>query len=65
MAQEIDAGALDGAVRFLRRKPKHALPLRAPCPNGATPLAGPWCHPCCQSAEDYHHSLFRLSGGGA
>ncbi len=62
MAQEIEAGAVDGAVSFLRRKPKHAVPVGTPCPNCATPLAGPWCHACGQSAEDYHRSLIRLAG---
>lgn len=62
MAQEIEAGAMDGAASFLRRKPKHALPVGTPCPNCATPLQGAWCHACGQSAEDFHRSLFRLAG---
>jgi uncharacterized protein DUF3667 len=62
VAQEIEAGAVDGAASFLRRKPKHALPVGSPCPNCVTPLQGPWCHACGQSAEDYHRSLIRLAG---
>ena len=62
MATEIEAGAMDGAASFLRRRPKHALPVGSPCPNCATPLQGPWCHACGQSAEDYHRSLIRLAG---
>jgi hypothetical protein len=61
VAQEIEAAAVDGAAAFLRRKPKHALPLGSPCPNCATPLEGPWCHVCGQSAEDYHRSILRLT----
>ena len=62
MAQEIEAAALDGeAPARGGRTHAHALPLGAPCPNCATPLAGPWCHVCGQPAEDYHRSLLKLS----
>jgi hypothetical protein len=62
MAQEIEAAALDSVASALRgRTHGHALPLGAPCPNCATPLAGPWCHACGQPAEDYHRSLLKLS----
>ena len=62
MAQEIEAAALDSVAAALRgRTHGHALPLGAPCPNCATPLAGPWCHACGQPAEDYHRSLLKLS----
>jgi Protein of unknown function (DUF3667) len=62
MAQEIEAAALDSVHAALgRRAPNHALPIGAPCPNCATPLAGPWCHACGQPAEDYHRSLAKLS----
>src|SRR5579872_26426 len=62
MAQEIEAAALDSVASALRgRANGHALPLGAPCPNCATPLAGPWCHACGQPAEDYHRSLLKLS----
>ncbi|HWA61572.1 MAG TPA: DUF3667 domain-containing protein [Caulobacteraceae bacterium] len=57
---EIEAAAADGAAAILRRRPRHALPVGSPCPNCATALAGPWCHACGQSAEDYHRSLLRL-----
>jgi hypothetical protein len=62
VASEIEAAAADGAGAFFRRKPKHALPIGSPCPNCATPLQGPWCHACGQSAEDFHRSLPRLMG---
>ncbi|MGA0600382.1 DUF3667 domain-containing protein [Caulobacter sp. KR2-114] len=62
MASEVEAGAADGAIAFLRRRPKHALPVGSPCPNCATALQGPWCHACGQAAEDYHRSLARLAG---
>ncbi len=32
------------------------------CANCATPLQGPWCHACGQSAEDFHRSIWRLAG---
>jgi hypothetical protein len=60
VAQEIEAGASDGVAAFLRRRPRHALAVGAPCPNCGTPLEGPWCHACGQSSEDYHRSLPRL-----
>lgn len=59
---EIEAAAADGAVSFLRRKPKHALPLGSPCPNCGVALQGAWCHACGQAAEDFHRSLVRLAG---
>ena len=62
MAHEIDAAALDSVKAVLGRDaPTHALPLGAPCPNCATPLAGPWCHACGQSSDDHHRSLLRLT----
>ncbi len=62
MAQEIDAAALDSVKAVLGRDaPRHALPVGAPCPNCATPLAGPWCHACGQSSDDHHRSLTRLT----
>ncbi|MEJ0065844.1 MAG: DUF3667 domain-containing protein [Caulobacteraceae bacterium] len=62
MAQEIEAAAVDSVHPALgRHAPGHALPVGAPCPNCATPLAGPWCHACGQPAEDYHRSLVKLS----
>jgi hypothetical protein len=62
MAHEIQAAALDSVGSALRGHTRgHALPLGAPCPNCATPLAGAWCHACGQPAEDYHRSLLKLS----
>jgi len=61
MAQEIQAGALDGVQDVFGRRPEHTLPIGAPCPNCATALAGPWCHACGQSSEDFHRSLARLA----
>lgn len=62
MAQEIEAAGLDSVKAVLGREPKHTRPFGAPCPNCATPLAGPWCHACGQSAEDFHRSIMRLTG---
>lgn len=45
---------------FLRRKPKHALPIGTPCANCATPLQGPWCYACGQLGEDFHRSTWHL-----
>lgn len=60
MSSELEAAAADSVGSFLRRKPKHMLPLGSPCPNCATPLEGAWCHACGQRAEDYHRSITRL-----
>jgi|SRR5580698_6052561 hypothetical protein len=62
MAHEIEAAAADSAGAVFGRLPQHPLPLGAPCPNCATTLAGPWCHACGQSSEDFHRSLLRLAG---
>ena len=32
-----------------------------PCYNCATPLRGPWCHACGQSAHDFHHNAWHLA----
>ncbi|HXQ17717.1 MAG TPA: DUF3667 domain-containing protein [Caulobacteraceae bacterium] len=62
MSREIEAAALDSVKAVLGSDaPRHALPLGAPCPNCATPLAGPWCHACGQSSDDHHRSLARLT----
>jgi hypothetical protein len=61
MTHEIDAVALDSVKAVAGRKPAHTLPIGAPCPNCATPLAGPWCHVCGQSSEDFHRSLIKLT----
>jgi hypothetical protein len=61
MAQEIDAAALDGVTTALVRPSSHVRPIGAPCPNCDTPLAGPWCHACGQSSEDFHRSLTKLA----
>ena len=63
MAREIEAAAIDSvAGRAGAARRKHALPIGAPCPNCGTALAGPWCHACGQSAEDFHRSLVKLAG---
>ena len=61
MAEEFQAGALDSVRAVFGRQPRHTLPIGAPCPNCATSLAGPWCHGCGQSSEDFHRSLARLA----
>lgn len=62
MAHELEAAAIDSVPAVLARPPKHALPVGAPCPNCATPLAGPWCQACGQSSDDFHRSLAKLAG---
>jgi hypothetical protein len=63
MAQEIEAAALDSVQAVLGRDAsKHGFTAGAPCPNCATPLAGPWCHACGQSSDDHHRSLLKLTG---
>lgn len=59
-APEIEAAALDAIAGETARASRHALPIGAPCPNCATPLAGPWCHACGQKGEEYHRSIWRL-----
>ena len=61
MSQELDAAAEDSIAPMLSRKPQHVLPIGAPCPNCATPLAGPWCHACGQSGEEFHRSIWKLA----
>jgi len=61
MAHEIDAAALESVQAAVARAPSHARPIGAPCPNCETPLAGPWCHACGQSSEDFHRSLRKLA----
>ena len=59
-APEIEAATLDAIAGETARASRHALPLGAPCPNCATPLAGPWCHQCGQKGEAYHRSIWHL-----
>jgi hypothetical protein len=61
MAHEIDAAALESVQAATARAPSHARPIGAPCPNCETPLAGPWCHACGQSSEDFHRSIRKLA----
>jgi len=61
MAHEIDAAALESVQAVVARAPSHVRPIGAPCPNCGTPLAGPWCHACGQSSEDFHRSLRKLA----
>ncbi len=70
MSQELEAaagGSVGALIRPIGRpigrpneKP-HDRPIGSPCANCATPLQGPWCHACGQSAEDFHRSIFRLA----
>ena len=63
MAHELEAAATASAQGFVRRPtPRHPSPIGTPCANCATPLQGPWCYACGQSAEDFHRSIFRLCG---
>lgn len=61
MAHEIEAVGVDAlGAAFRPRRPAHVPPPGTPCANCATPLQGPWCHACGQSAEDLHRSTLRL-----
>jgi hypothetical protein len=63
MSSERETAGEASARAFVRRVPtRHAAPLGTPCANCATPLQGPWCHVCGQSAEDFHRSIVRLCG---
>ncbi len=59
-APEIEAATMDAIVGETARASRHALPIGAPCPNCATPLAGPWCHACGQKGEEYHRNIWHL-----
>lgn len=62
MASDAGAAAIGTQPAAEQRKPKHVLPLGAPCPNCGTALAGPWCQACGQSSDDFHRSLRKLTG---
>jgi hypothetical protein len=59
-APEIDAATADAIAGEVTRAAKHSLAIGAPCPNCATPLAGPWCHNCGQKGAEYHRSIWHL-----
>jgi hypothetical protein len=62
VSNELEAAAGGSVGAFLRRLPRAHVPaIGTPCANCATPLQGPWCHACGQSAEDFHRSIFRLA----
>jgi len=60
---EIAAAASLGGLARARH---HAgeRPPGSPCANCATPLRGPWCYACGQSAEDFHRSIGKLAAEG-
>lgn len=60
-APELDAATADAIVGEVTRASKHALAIGTPCPNCATPLAGPWCHNCGQKGEEYQRSIWHLT----
>jgi hypothetical protein len=63
VSSELEAAAAASAGGLLNRRPNaHAAPIGTPCANCATPLSGPWCYACGQSAEDFHRSILRLGG---
>ena len=63
MSSELETAAAASAGGFFRRRPEHHLaPIGTPCANCGTPLNGPWCYVCGQSAEDFHRSILRLLG---
>jgi hypothetical protein len=61
-APELDAATAEAVADEVMRASRHALPIGTPCANCQTPLAGPWCHACGQKGEDYHRSIWRLTG---
>ena len=62
VAQDIQAGVYDSVrALFARRRPEHVLAVGAPCPNCGAKLAGPWCHDCGQSSEEFHRSIGKLA----
>ena len=60
-APDLDAATADAIAGEVSRASRHALPVGAPCPNCATPLAGPWCHHCGQKGEKYDRSIWHLA----
>ncbi len=63
MINELEIAAQGSVGSFTRGAAhEHAAAIDAPCANCATPLKGPWCHACGQSAEDFHRSVVRLCG---
>jgi hypothetical protein len=60
-APELDAATADAIMGEFGRASRHSLPLGTPCPNCATPLAGPWCHVCGQKGEAYSRSIWHLT----
>ena len=63
MPNELETATV-ASLGGLARADRHAAerPPGSPCANCATPLEGPWCHACGQSAEDFHRSVWRLAG---
>jgi hypothetical protein len=62
MSHELEAVAGESLSALSTPAPHGHVPaFGAPCANCATPLQGPWCHACGQSAEDFHRSIFRLA----
>lgn len=47
---------------FRRRGKKLHIEPGQPCANCATPMQGPFCYSCGQSAEDLHRSVWKLIG---
>jgi hypothetical protein len=63
VSSELETAAAASAGGFFQRRPEHPLaPVGTPCANCGTPLSGPWCYACGQSAEDFHRSILRLLG---
>jgi hypothetical protein len=63
VSSELEVAAAASAGGFLRKRTtRHAAPVGTPCANCGTPLNGPWCYVCGQSAEDFHRSILRLLG---
>jgi hypothetical protein len=58
--RELEIAAVDSLGPLAKGSPRGAPPLVATCPNCQTPLQGPYCHACGQSADIHKRSIIRL-----
>ncbi len=62
MSNDLEIAAAASAGGFVSSvRPGHVPAPGTACANCATPLQGPWCHSCGQSAEDFHRSIVKLA----
>jgi hypothetical protein len=60
MDRELELAGAASLGGWLKWKKHHTLPEGSPCPNCATPLAGPYCHECGQLGEQFNRSVLDL-----